>query len=474
MGVGESVSGPVRLRGLTAAACVFHFLQNPLRAMRRIDRRWGRFVQLGDFPPPVGARRQILFAVGGAFNREVLGAPAVWRTVNIALQGPRGSAMRRLWHGIVRMGGERHAHYRRLLVPPLRRANVDALGDAMAALAGEEVERWPVGEPIDLWAQARRLMRRFAIGLLFGDDRRNGYAVADGIAALLEFNYSLKVGACPVDLPFTPYGRMLRRSERLERMILAWANQKRGALDPSDLLSIVVNNPDEAGRAPSDEIIAGHVPTLFGAAYETCQNVLIWTLILLAEHAGVARDLYDEIKGALGSGAPTLDGIAGLPLLDAVVKESMRLLPPVPVQMRVATQPTALRGHPVARDGRVVLSPFLTNRLPGFFPEPDRFDPGRWATIEPSPFDYAAFSGGPRSCPGFAFGTSVVKMALASILVRYRVAIPTGTRIDYQVRIALSPRGRVPAVLHPADGNFAQAAFGGTIRELVAAPLRDG
>jgi cytochrome P450 len=142
--------------------------------------------------------------------------------------------------------------------------------------------------------------------------------------------------------------------------------------------------------------------------------------------------------------------------------------------MRVATQPTALRGHPVARDGRVVLSPFLTNRLPGFFPEPDRFDPGRWATIEPSPFDYAAFSGGPRSCPGFAFGTSVVKMALASILMRYRVAIPTGTRIDYQVRIALSPRGRVPAVLHPADGNFAQAAFCGTIRELVAAPLRDG
>ena len=313
-------------------------------------------------------------------------------------------------------------------------------------------------------------MRTFAIGLLFGDDRKDGYAVADGIAALLEFNWSLRVGACPINLPITSHGKMLRAGNRLERRILEWADRKRGDLDPRDLLSIVVNSPDERGDAPSDAIIAGHVPTLFGAAYETCQNVLIWTLILLTQHADVARDLYDERRGALAGDAPTLDKIADLPLLDAVVKESMRLLPPVPVQMRVAMQQTSLQDHPVPKRGRVVLSPFLTNRLPELYPDADCFRPARWATIDPSPFEYAAFSGGPRSCPGFAFGSSVVKMALAAILMRHRVALAAGARIDYRVKIALSPGGPVPAMLVPADGAFATTELHGTIRDLVRMP----
>jgi cytochrome P450 len=108
--------------------------------------------------------------------------------------------------------------------------------------------------------------------------------------------------------------------------------------------------------------------------------------------------------------------------------------------------------------------------MPELYADPDRFRPERWAQIDPSPFEYAAFSGGPRSCPGSAFGTSVVKMALATIFMRHRVTLAPDARIDYQVKVALSPRGPVPAMLHPADGAFAAAPLRGTIRELVQAP----
>jgi cytochrome P450 len=465
----QAVEVPARLGGVRAAVHLLDFVRDPLVATRRLYEAEGRFVELS-LPLP-GSRRVFVLTVGAAFNRAVLGAPALWRTVSVAPGGPRDSAIRRLSLGLIRMSGERHAHYRRMLLPPLRRHKVEAMSGSMAALAAEEIGRWPAGHPIDLWTEVRRLMRSLAIGLLFGGDREQGYPVAEMIGQLLQFNWSAGVALCPVNLPFTPLGRMVRQGEALERRILDWAGSKRGRLDPDDLLSVIVNNPEESGCPVRDPTIVGHVPTLFGAAYETCQNLLVWTLVMLALHPRVAQDLRDELQAALPDEAPPeLAGLERLPLLDAVVRETLRLLPPVPIQYRVATQDTELLGHALPRGTRVLLSSFLTNRLPELYPEPDRFLPERWTGIDPSPFENPVFSAGPRACPGGPFGLGVVKMALATLLRRHRVSLPPGTRIDYQVRVALSPRGRVPAVLRPADEAFTAPPIRGSLARLVRLP----
>jgi cytochrome P450 len=85
--------------------------------------------------------------------------------------------------------------------------------------------------------------------------------------------------------------------------------------------------------------------------------------------------LQDQLAGTL----PTLQNTADLPLLDGVIKESSRLMPPVPMQVRVALQETTLAGYPVPKGGRVLLSAFVTNRLPQCYPDPDSFQPERWA-----------------------------------------------------------------------------------------------
>ncbi len=458
---------PVRVSGVEALRGYARFLRDPIEAIMAALPAYGPFAVI-DSPLRIGGMRKLtMLAFGPAYNREVLGDPATWRTIHIMAVDRRNTAARRVGIGIISMSGARHAHYRHLLTPPLRRPRVDALGDEMAQLVEEAIARWPVGSQIDLWSLVRALMQAMAITLLFGGDLERGCPIADLVDKRARFSWSPRSALMPYNLPFTPYGRMRRQSEDLERKVLDWADCKRIRRDDRDLLSILVHSPDEDGNPPSAEVLAGHVPTLFLAAYDTCQSALIWTLVLLAQHPRIANQLVDELRGRLGGAAPTLSRVSDLPLLDSVVKESMRILPPVPMQARAAHGPTSLAGFAVPARTRVLLSGLLTNRMPELYPEGASFKPERWAKIDPSAFEYSAFSAGPRSCPGFWFGLSLQKVILAAILVRYRIALRPGTRIDYRVQVTMAPRAPVPAQLHPQDNGFARVPLSGKICSLV-------
>jgi cytochrome P450 len=466
-------TAPVRVSGIAALRWGLRLMREPLSAARRCYQAFGPFVLLDAALPFYRDPRVVLFGVplvltaGAAFHREILEDPAIWRSVSLMPGGPRGSAARRMTQGLMRMTGPRHAHYRKLIAAPLRRASVDAMGEDMVRLAAEDIAAWPLGETIDLWSYARRVLRALAIGLLFGDDRQHGYPIADAITRVTERKWARGSSAFPVNLPFTPYGRMVRESEALERRILAWAQTKRGRADERDLAALIVNSPDLDGRPASDAAIVGHVPSLYGGATEAGQSTLFWTLLLLAQHPRVARELADELHDRLGGEPPALETLAKLPRLDAVIKESMRLVPPVPMQMRVAQDETTLSGHRLPRGTRVVLSTFLTNRMPDLYPEPDRFLPERWSTIDPTPFEFPVFGAGPRICPGYWFGLSVIKVALAAILTRYRIAVAPNVRIDYTFQPTMRPTAPVPVMLQRPDGAFAAVPIRGAIRDLV-------
>jgi cytochrome P450 len=464
---------PIHLTGPAAVRAGWRLLRDPITAMRQNHAEYGPLILVSDLLPFTGSVKlatmglPLILAAGPEFNNEVLNNPAVWRPVGIFPGGPRNSAARRLGAGLARMNGPRHAHYRRLLVPPLRKGSVEALGDKMIRLADEEIAAWPEGETIDLWERVCRLMHSYAIGLLFGNDRERGYPIAEMISDLFALKWSPAVRACPINLPVTPYGQFLREGETLERCILDWAGKKRGVVDGADLLSIVVNNPEEDGNAARETTIVGLMPQLFGAVFETCQNALIWTLFLLAQHPRVAGELLDELQTGLADGTPILHDIAQLPWLDAVIKESMRILPPAPMQARVAQQDTSIGGHPVPKGSRILLSAFVTNRMPQRYPEPDSFWPERWASINPTPFEYLVFSAGPRNCPGYLLGMAMVKVAVATILRRHRIEFAPHGRLDYIARPGLRPRGRVEAILRRQDGAFSRPRIEGNIFDLV-------
>jgi cytochrome P450 len=215
--------------------------------------------------------------------------------------------------------------------------------------------------------------------------------------------------------------------------------------------TLVLNTLDQDGNLPADEAVAGQVPTLFGAAFETCQSVLIWTLVLLIQHSSVARALWEELKNA---DETNLNQSFQLPFLDAVIRESMRILPPVPLQFRVSERPTDLLGYRLPDGTRVCLSAFLTNRSTALYPNPERFEPHRWFSIDRSAYEYSAFSAGPRACPGAWFGRTVVKTSLVAIMKRWRLTFAAGAGIDYKVNVTIEPTPGVLAEISPMDGKF--------------------
>jgi cytochrome P450 len=368
---------------------------------------------------------------------------------------------------LVSLQGPRHKYYRKLLMPPLQKHSVYDMGASIAELVTRDVETWPLGTPVDLAPLIEHLMRSVAVALLFGDDQARGHELAELVARHMVMNSKTEMQLCPLNIPGLPFRRMMALAEDIERCVIDFAASKRGRLASRDLLSIITNSPDETGAPPSEHLIAGHIPILFAASFETCQAVLTWTLFLLAQHPDVAGDLVDEVTAAFRGATPTPAQAEKLPLLNAVVLESLRILPSVPFQVRVSERETELAGRPLAKRTRLIISAYITNRLPPLYEEPDRFKPERWSRIAPSPFEFLTFSAGPRTCPGYWFGMSVVKVAVAAIVQRMRFTLTPGARIDRRVAITMTPPGGLPATLARQDQQWRAVPVTGKILDMV-------
>lgn len=476
MSAAESLEGPgptpPRLGGLGSIASALRFMSDPVGTARRIYERYGPVAELS-FPigSDTGGGLSFMFGIGPRYNERVLSDPQSFRTSGIMMQGPRGSAQRRIRNGIVGMNGPKHVHYRKMLLPPLRRPIVDAMVGRMATVARRNIEKWPIGEPVDLWALAKRMSQDITISMLFVADEGED---SEAFTAARMINEHMRLGgltatkACPVDVPPLPFAKMMRSAEKLESFLGPWVLKRRGNNQPDDLLSLIVNNPDETGNPATDSAIAGHVVTLFGAAYETCETAVLWSMFLLAQHPEVAAKLHDEVAGLPDDGMLLAAELNNARYLDNVVREVMRMMPPVHTQMRVATLDTDFGDYRIRNKTRVVLSPVLTNRMPDLYPEPDRFKPERWDDLDPNQYEYVVFSAGPRFCPGAWFGTTMIKTELVNLIKRVRIEIVPGARIDRGATITLAPKGRVPAVIHRQDRKFGKTPVTGDIHDLVA------
>jgi cytochrome P450 len=260
---------------------------------------------------------------------------------------------------------------------------------------------------------------------------------------------------------------MLQHAEKVESTVGAWARKGSAECRQDSLLSILQRSPDENGAPPTEAIVAGHLMSMFGASYETSQSGLAWALFLLAQNPDAAATLLDEIAQPVEEGVD--DDNARRPWLDAVVKESLRILPPVPVQIRRARRDADLAGEQISSGDYVVLSAFLTNRNPDMYSEPDWFRPERWATINPTQYEYLVFSAGPRFCLGAWFATTFLRVAILHITRRYRITLSPNARIDQKVGLTMNPvRTGIAATIQRQDGRFAKASsVRGNIRNIV-------
>lgn len=464
-----------RVDGLAALLLAGRFGMSPINTMRRIRDRYGPLTEV-KFGSLMGKRaKRYVLAIGPRYNKRVLGDPATFQSIGVMLPGPKDSAQRRISNGLLGPSGARHTHYRRMLLPPLRRTAVDVLASRMGEIVDREIKDWPLNTPVDLFPLIKQVTLIVALETLFPADsgcgRTEALAAAQMMADHIEMEASPAVRGCPVDFPGTPYRDMLRHSEAVEASLSAWVEADGADLKPDNLMSILAHNSDELGAPPTPAIVLSQVPTLFAATFETSQTALTWALFLLAQHPAATSALLEELEAIPEEGSAVADQLAQSKWLDAVIKESLRLLPSVPTQTRRVACDTDLVDCDIGAGAYVILSAFLTNREPNLFPNPGRFQPERWAGINPTQYEYLAFSAGPRPCIGAWFAATFLKVAVGRIMRRYRLGVVPFARINQRVRLTMTPQeSGVPVTIHPQDGRFCASPVRGNILELVDTP----
>jgi cytochrome P450 len=461
------------IRGLSACRWYIKFFQDPIACMREAYHREG----------PIGAavlpfsrpERLYVLAIGPEFNRQILGDPTLFRP-----SGPpwrwrpirEDSALHRLSYGLTRMTSPKHQQQRRLVMPPFQKKSVEGYTRTITTVTEQLLEEWATKKSVDIWPEMRALLFRISSRTLFDlEDPEAAYALGDMIQEWVNLSYSPGVWMFPFDVPGSPRRRLIEHAERLERDILRVIEQKRNAAVAGyDVLSILMRNRDEGNGQMTDAELVGQTTVLYTASFLTASNAMTWTLFLLAQHPAIMADLLDELDGALHGASPTTEQLEQLPLLEAVIKESLRILPPVPAAVRKVTCPVELGGLQLQRHDRIVLSHYMTHRLPGLYPHPEEFRPRRWFEIDPDPYEYMPFSAGPRMCIGYNFVMAVLKISLPMILQRFRLTVMPQTRIDRYVHFSLSPKYGLPMSIHRQDRQFRSVPVRGNIHEMVGLP----
>ena len=459
MNPGQTV--PPFVQGWAAARIYQRLLRAPLECFEEVASRYGPVCMVAS--PLRPHRRRAVFALGAAANRAVLTDSHTFRTTGQGLSGPRGSALRRVRNGLTRTRGEKHRRIRALMLPSLQRRAWVAAAPRVERIVAEELAGWQPGSTIDLTAAMRALSLRVSSEVLFGISERSQAGEIGGLLGdFMRRSFSTAVLATRMygAIPGTPYGALHRHAEAMEAAILALIEQRAGA-PGDDVLSALVRAHAEGVPWLTAEDLVGQVTLLFGASYETTAQALVWTLVLLAQHPDVAKRLRDEVMSAGTEPSLAFGALDALPLLDGVVRESLRMFPPVPYTIRIATDDADVLGAAVRRGDRVLCSHFYTHRREASFSHPSRFDPERWQALQPDAFEYLPFSVAPRICIGAGFSSAVLKRVLAEVVRRSDFRLPDGLRIDPVVRVTLGPRAPVQLELGAPRGAFRRSRVRG-------------
>jgi cytochrome P450 len=425
----------------------------PADSLLRLRERYGDVVAFG-----VGPFRYVAL-FGADANRFVLDDGARhfrWREALATLVPVVGET------AVVVNDGEEHRRRRRLVQPAFATRRVAGYVDAMVEEIDRELDTWTPGRRLDAAARLRRAVRRVAVRTLFGDSLGSeSDALGDALAAAIEFVNLPVTHQLHVDLPWTRWHHAKRARDRADVIVNREIARRRddrdggatgdGTGDPSvdtgDVLdALLAARDDETGAALDDAEIRDQVVSLVAAGFETTSAAAAWAVHELLVTPGAWETAAAEVGEVVGEGRPTLGHLARMPHLDAVVNETLRLWPPGFVSARYAAEGFEYEGAAVPAGSIVLYSPYVTQRDPALWPDPERFRPERWSGPPPAPYTFVPFGGGARRCIGFAFATQELKLLLVRMLQRVRLVRTPGPVVAVGTA-ALHPRHGVPVTV---------------------------
>jgi cytochrome P450 len=383
----------------------------PTWVMDQCARRYGEAFTL-TFGP--SGRKLVMLsdpeAVKTVFTAPPEVAPSAAGASPIApVMGPRS---------VITLTGPEHMRQRKLLLPPFHGERMREYADVIVQATRRSMAEWPLGEPMKLSRRTRAITLEVILRAVFGVEAERMGALKDAIGGLLTPGQTpaLLLGALRRPVEAKPTGAIGRALDHLDEVIYAEIARRRAQEDleqRKDILSLLLLTRDENGVEMTDQELRDELVTLLLAGHETTATAVAWAVERLVRHPDKLARLVAEI-----------DAGAGDEYMQAVISETLRVRPVVPMVVRILQRPLEVGGRELPEGTRVVPSVYLTNRNPKVYEAPKEFKPERFLDKPPETFSWIPFGGGIRRCIGASFATLEMKLILQTVLKELAPEVP--------------------------------------------------
>ena len=339
--------------------------------------------------------------------------------------------------------GHSHTARRKLLVQAFQPRALLGYIPAMEDISDRYFQSWLTQEELTWYPQLRHYTLDIACKLLIGLD--NGSHTKLG--KLFE-TWDAGLFSLPINMPWTAFGKAWRSREKLlteieqlirARQTLLQANPER---PETDALDIMLNARDEeTGEGLSIEELKDQVLLLLFAGHETLTSAISSFCLLTAQNPDVLARARTE-QSQFASQPLTLDLLKQMTYLDQVIKEVMRLVPPVGGGFREVLRDCEYGGFTIPKGWATLYQINSTHSDSDVFPNPKDFDPDRFApdADKRKPFSHVPFGGGLRECLGKEFARLEMKVFAARLLRDYQWTLLPDQ--DLSMKIVPTPKPR--------------------------------
>ncbi|WP_417709520.1 cytochrome P450 [Roseibium aggregatum] len=357
---------------------------------------------------------------------------------------------------------ETWAKRRKVVAPIIHGSRVRGFAPIMIETIEEKRADWAAqgeGAEVDALADMAHLTAEIICRTIFGRQLGKDYA-AEVVQGFSDYQRHidqidiLSLFGLPEWLPRFR-GRAIKKPvERimtvLDKIIASYEAQKESG--ETSVIGGLLEARDENGEPLSRDAIISEAAVIFMAGHETTANTLAWAWFLLSQCDKSRAKLQAELDTVLAGRSPTFQDVPNLPYTKAVIEETLRLYPPVPILAREAMADTSIGGKSVPKGSLVMVVPWLMHRNPVLWSKPDVFDPGRFLnpkSKKPNKYGYVPFSIGPRICAGLQFGMTEAILSLAILAQDFELKLKEGTDVQPVARLTLRPGENLPMTLHP-------------------------